>query len=160
VIGGEVGRRNGYTLVEFMDYECPPCRTNSQKVQDIANLYNLQLVIRHLPLLMHRNAASAAAAAEAAREQGKFWKMHEALLKGGVLDAGEIKALAQKIGLNEKRFLSAWKGSAKKRASLDERVAEAIGLQGTPSFLLCTPKGEVWLLSNFEQINDLMKSNP
>ncbi len=151
--------KSPYVLVEFMDYQCPPCRANRGKIKNIVKLYGnrMQLVVRHLPLPMHHNALSAAAAAEAAREQGKFWPMHDALLAGGSLDAPEIKSLADKIGLNEARFQTAWVGNAKERVQADQETAEAIGLNSTPSFLLCTSKGQVWRLNRLEQIHELVK---
>lgn len=157
--GNDVSKGRSFTLVEFLDYQCSPCRMQREKVQDIVNLYGgkVQLVVRHLPLRMHANAASAAAAAEAAREQGKFWLMHEALLKGGALEPPEIKLLAHKVGLNEKHFLSAWQGNAKERVAFDRRAAEAMGIDSTPSFLLCTPQGQVWYLSDLNQVHDLVR---
>src|ERR1043165_6240505 len=70
------------TLVEYGDYECPDC-LNAEPV--VAKLRarlgaRLRLVFRHFPQSsIHPRASAAAAAAEAAGVQGKFWQMHAAL---------------------------------------------------------------------------------
>jgi protein-disulfide isomerase len=106
---------------------------------------------------MHPHAASAAAAAEAAREQGKFNWMHTALLSGKSLDDSEITSLAKAGGLDNNRFHTAWKGAASARVDADLRLGEALGVNSTPSFVLCTPRGEVWLLERLEQIHGIVK---
>ena len=40
---------------------------------------SLNFVFRNLPLTMHKNALTAAQAAEAARMQNRFWEMHDLL---------------------------------------------------------------------------------
>ena len=104
--------------VEFFDYQCPPCREVRGNVKGIEDLYKgkIRVVYRNFPLAMHLHAASAAAAAEAARDQGKFDVVHEALLAGKSLDDPEIVLLAHNAGLNQQRFRSAWKHSATLRS--------------------------------------------
>src|SRR4029079_17972294 len=70
------------TLLEYGDYECPDC-FNAQPV--IAELRDrlgddLRIAFRHFPRSsVHPRASAAAAAAEAASNQRKFWEMHAAL---------------------------------------------------------------------------------
>jgi hypothetical protein len=68
------------TLVEYGDYECPPCASSQVVVQQLLAKYpqDLKYEFRHLPLTgIHPNALQAALAAEAAGEEGKFWVMHD-----------------------------------------------------------------------------------
>src|SRR2546423_12652745 len=72
------------TLVEYGDYECPDCFNAEPVVAQIrARLGDkLRFVFRHFPRSsIHPRASVAAAAAEAAARQGKFWEMHEALFR-------------------------------------------------------------------------------
>src|ERR1700704_2201837 len=72
------------TLVEYGDYECPDCFNAEPVVAEIrARLGDkLRYVFRHFPRSsIHPRASVAAAAAEAAARQGKFWEMHEALFR-------------------------------------------------------------------------------
>lgn len=158
IIGFKESVNGGYTLIEFMDYQCPPCRASRVKVETIRDLYQgkLNVVVRNLPLRMHNHSLSAAAAAESAREQGRFWPMYDALMTGGPLAPAEIKSIARRIGLDNARFQRSWGGSGKAAAVSDSHLAEALGLKATPSFLLCTPKGQVWHLQRLDQVAPLM----
>src|SRR5579872_4190862 len=75
------------TLVEYGSYDCPHCR--QALVITLALLKeahetgpSLRLVYRHFPPSNGRSPAQRAAeVAEAAARQGRFWEMHEHLLK-------------------------------------------------------------------------------
>ena len=90
-----------YTLVEFTDYECPPCRKLATALPNLIASYKgkLRFVVRQLPLPMHKNAFSAACAAEAAREQGKFPQMYDALMQSKLLSDEEVKKDKSPSGL-------------------------------------------------------------
>ncbi len=158
-MGSPVYRKDAWTLVEFLDYQCPPCRVRSGKVRDAVNFYHgkVQSVVRNYPLPMHPNATAAAVAVEAAREQGKFWPMHDALLPGGALTPKEVRRIVQKIGLDQARFNVALNARAKARVALDLKQAEQLGVNATPSFLLCSPSGQVWKLDRLDQMNGMVQ---
>ncbi|HRN70192.1 MAG TPA: thioredoxin domain-containing protein [Candidatus Woesebacteria bacterium] len=68
------------TIVEFSDFECPFCQRAFPTVQQILDTYpnDVRLVYKQLPLTnIHPNAERAALASECARDQGKFWEMHD-----------------------------------------------------------------------------------
>ena len=48
-------------------------------LRDVLKAYpkEVKLVYKHFPLSFHKQAKNASKAAEAAREQGKFWEMHD-----------------------------------------------------------------------------------
>lgn len=74
--------KDGLTLVEYGDYQCPYCGQFYPIVKAVQEKYNAQIhfQFRNLPLLqVHQNAFAAARAAEAADMQGKFWQMHDML---------------------------------------------------------------------------------
>ncbi|MBM3210545.1 DsbA family protein [Candidatus Saccharibacteria bacterium] len=69
-------------LIEYGDYQCPGCAEAAPSVKSVKEQYgdDLAFVFRNFPLTqIHPNARVAAAAAEAAGEQGKFWEMHDLL---------------------------------------------------------------------------------
>jgi hypothetical protein len=66
------------TLLQYGDYECPYTRLSRHSIRTLQRDYpdSLRFVFRHFPLEeIHPHARAAAAAAEAAGAQGKFWVM-------------------------------------------------------------------------------------
>lgn len=81
---GESGAK--VTIVEFSDFECPYCaRHFTQTWPKIKSEYLdkglIKLIFKNYPLTFHTNAQKAAEAAECAKEQGKFWEMHDKLFQ-------------------------------------------------------------------------------
>ena len=73
-------------VIEFMDYECPACRTHAIETQPIideqfVNSGQVMWVVKNLPLKEHTQAPVAAAAAECAGDQGKFWPMYNLIFE-------------------------------------------------------------------------------
>lgn len=69
-------------LIEYGDFQCPGCGGAYPQLKNIKEKYkdDIAFVFRNFPLTsIHPNALAAAAAAEAAGLQGKFWEMHDAL---------------------------------------------------------------------------------
>jgi protein-disulfide isomerase len=68
-------------VVEFSDFQCPACRYAEQSLRQVFSVYDgkLRFVFKHFPLRMHQWAKPAAAAAECAGRQGKFWEYHDRL---------------------------------------------------------------------------------
>jgi len=60
-------------LVEYLDMQCPACGAFHPIVDQVkAANPDIAIVTRHFPLHFHRNARAAAAAVEAAAQQGEF----------------------------------------------------------------------------------------
>jgi protein-disulfide isomerase len=71
-------------LEEYGDYQCPPCGQLYPELKQIEKEYGnqVQIVFHHFPLMkIHKNSLVAAHAAEAARNQSKFWEMHDLLYR-------------------------------------------------------------------------------
>lgn len=67
------------TLIEYGDFQCPPCGNIHPTIKAITEQYKDQLrfVFRNFPIATsHPNAKAAAGTAEAAGLQGKYWEMH------------------------------------------------------------------------------------
>lgn len=157
-IGHQPAGTGKFTLVEFMDYQCPPCRANADPLDGLIerNQGRVELVVRNFPLRMHDRAETAAAAAEAGRQQGKFAEMHRGLLTAQDLSDAGILKIAKAVGVDVAGFNRSWRGAAKTRVATDKKSASKLGIESTPTFLLCTPKGEVWRLSNLKQAQRLV----
>ena len=69
-------RRAPYTLVEFGDYQCPPCAHRNEQVKRLLEEFpaELRFRFRHYPLEMHRYAMHCALISEISRARGNFGK--------------------------------------------------------------------------------------
>lgn len=129
------------TLVEYGDYQCPPCGelfgSIHQLQKRLAN--DIRIVYRHYPLSgSHPLAQLAAEAAEAAGAQGKFWEMHELLFDHqSALSEKVFDECAQQLGLD----MDSFRQDLKKR-TFESRVREdfkrgvANGVYGTPGLFV------------------------
>jgi protein-disulfide isomerase len=78
------GRPGGRLIVEYGDYECPYSRQAFRQIEQVEQRLdgNVRFAFRHFPLTeIHPHASAAAAAAEAAALQGRFWDMHDLLFR-------------------------------------------------------------------------------
>src|SRR5580765_7526238 len=78
-VRGEAGTP---VILEYGDYECPYSRLAFRSIERVERKLSggVRFAFRHFPLTqIHPHALAAAAAAEAATRQERFWKMHELL---------------------------------------------------------------------------------
>src|SRR6476620_7728380 len=76
------GPAAGRLILEYGDYECPFSRLAFRAIERVEQEMTggIRFAFRHFPLTeIHPHALAAAAAAEAASLQGRFWEMHELL---------------------------------------------------------------------------------
>lgn len=132
-------------IIEYSDFQCPFCgqfarETLPQLRERYIKTGKLLLVYRHMPLSsIHPYAAKAADAAECARQQGRFWQMHDALFTAQKnLDVAHITSLADAIGLDQKQFSSCLGAEPNATVSSDLASARSVGVTGTPAFLIGT----------------------
>lgn len=134
------------TVVLFSDFQCPYCSRVEPTLKQALDTYGSKVRIawKHQPLGFHANALPAAEAAEAAREQGKFWEMHDALFQNqGSLSAETYERLARQIGLNVSTFkASIASGRNKGRIAADQQQAARVGASGTPTMFVNGEKVE------------------
>src|ERR1041385_4228580 len=98
-------------LMIFSDFQCPFCRRfASDTLPEIQKAYveagRVLLIFHHMPLeQLHKQAVPAAAAAQCAERQHKFWEMHDLLFRDGAqLDGEGFTADAQSLGMQMKPF--------------------------------------------------------
>ena len=129
------------TIVEFADFGCPFSRQSSTVMRSLAGKYGDRLYYqyRDFPILeLHPNAFKAAEAGECAREQGKFWEMHDKLYQNqGDHSERELIRFAEQINLNVPGFEACLKSHRyKKEIEEDYAAGLAAGVQGTPTFFI------------------------
>ena len=128
------------TIVQWSDYQCPYCKRAESTLVTLRATYgkNLRIVMKHNPLTFHNQAMPAALAAEAAGQQGKFWKMHDKLFNNSknLTEANFIK-WARQLALNTKQFKRDMR-SDKIRARVQDMQAQGttLGVRGTPAFFI------------------------
>ena len=102
------GSPAGPLILEYGDYECPYSRQAFHAIEQIERQLggNMRFAFRHFPLTsIHPHALAAAAAAEAAALQGRFWDMHELLFhRQKALEDGDLRGYAAQLGLDVAAF--------------------------------------------------------
>ena len=128
------------TVVVFTDYQCPSCAAMHPSLDRLAKEYGnkVRLVARDFPLSQHADAFKAAEAAEAAREQGKYWEYINLLLHNqSALDVEKLKGYATELGLDRARFDSGLdSGKFKEAVQRDIEDGTKLGINGTPALFI------------------------
>jgi len=129
------------TLVEFTDYQCPSCAQTQPAIDRLAAEYGdrLRVVVRDFPLTsIHENAFKAAEAAEAAREQGKYWEYVALLFRNqSALGAQNLREYALAAGLDVTRFDAALSsGKFAEKVQRDILDGQRLGVAGTPTIFV------------------------
>jgi protein-disulfide isomerase len=130
------------TLIEFTDYQCPYCsRFTVNTLPEIMKTYidsgKVRLALMDLPLeAIHANAFKAAEATQCAREQGKFWEMHDRLF-ANQQQLDPLKPHAEALSLDVAKFEACLdSGRHAEGVRADMALAQKAGISGTPSFVL------------------------
>jgi protein-disulfide isomerase len=129
------------TVIEFSDYQCPFCKRAEPTIQAVLAKYPTQVrvVYRHLPLDgLHPRARAASIAAVCAENQGKFWEYHEQLFANQTAMSDEdLEKFASAVGLDLAAFKTCRQSpEAAQRVQADADAARAVGITGTPAFLI------------------------
>ncbi len=130
------------TFVEFFDYNCGYCKRAMDDMMALLKADpNLKVVLKEFPVLGPGSveAAQVAVAVHMQDKSGKkYLEFHQKLLGGrGQADRARALAVAKEIGLNMAQLEKDIAGPEVK-ATLQEnfKVAEALGLNGTPSYVI------------------------
>lgn len=156
------------TFVEFFDYNCGYCK---RAMTDMLTLLKddpkLKVVLKEFPVL-GPGSVEAAQVAVAVRMQDKtgkkYLEFHQKLLGGrGQADKAHALAAAKDVGMNMPQIEKDM-ASPEVKATLDEdmKLAEALGLNGTPSYVIGSDVviGAVGLPALEEKINTARCGKP
>lgn len=138
-----LGNPNGkVTMVEFFDYNCPHCK---DAVSDMLDLLkkdpDLRFILKEFPILA-QGSIDAAHVAVAVRMQDpsgeKYLAFHQKLFSyRGMVDQERALAAAKDVGCDMARLEKDMK-SPEVQTTIDEdmKLADAIGVDGTPSYVI------------------------
>jgi hypothetical protein len=128
------------TLVEWGDFQCPPCGGMSHVIEDVLRSHGdrVRFVFRQYPLSIHPNAWKAAEAALSANAQGKFFPYaHILFANQNSLDVASLKKYAREAGLDTTRFEHDLdSGRFAGDLASDKRRGTRAGVRGTPMFFI------------------------
>lgn len=136
-------------LVEYADFQCPGCNSSYPITKKISEKYRdkIGFIFRNYPLTSaHPNALAAAAAAESAGFQGKYWEMHDTLFENrsswveltGTARTDYFVKLASDIkGINVDKFKSDLENPAiRKKIDYDMALGKKDKVSGTPAMYI------------------------
>ena len=128
------------TIVEFTDFQCPSCARQHPVLERIVNEFGerVRLVVRDFPLSQHADARKAAEAAEAAREQGKYWEYAAVLFRNqSALGVDKLRQYATEVGLDRAKFdASLDSGKFAEKVQRDVMDGHKLGVNGTPTLYI------------------------
>lgn len=143
-------------IFEYADFQCPACAEASNLTSKLVDKYEgkVALIYRHFPLPGHNNAKAAAAAAEAAGKQGKFWEMNKALYSNQFAWTNEttnrdqlFADYANEIGLDMDKYNADIKSDQiAQKIKFDMALAKLENINETPTFIIDGKKisSDVW----------------
>ena len=139
-------------LVEYGDFECPPCRAYTLGFESMVDKFpgQVSFTFRHYPLSYHPNAIPAALLAESAGVQGKYWEIHNYIYSNDI-NTDKILEYAKSIGLDSDQ-MKADLDSKKYLANIeaDQASANQSGVNGTPTLFINGVQATNQELSNLE----------
>jgi protein-disulfide isomerase len=143
IYGGEnalvAGNPDGdVTVVEFFDYNCGFCkRAFSDLTKLIENDSNVRVVLKEFPIF-GEHSIGASKVAIAAREQGRYFDVHAALLEqnGRVTQEVALRK-AEELGLDMEKLKRGMEAPQVTKIIDETRaLAQELGVQGTPFYLV------------------------
>ena len=130
------------TMVEFFDYNCGYCKRALEDMMTLMkNDPNLRVVLKEMPVLSQGSIEAAQVGVGVAMQDksGKrYLDFHTKLLTGrGQVDKARALAVAKEVGADMAKIEKDMNG-AEVKAALQESfaLAEALGFQGTPSYVI------------------------
>ncbi len=125
------------TLIEFADFECPFCAMESPVLETFwqAHQANVRFVYKFFVIPSHAHGESAARAAIAAGNQGKFWEMHDMLFANrDHLEGADVDGYAKALRLDLVKLHTDMQAKATTdRIERDKKLGESLAVNSTPT---------------------------
>ena len=125
-------------IIEFFDYNCGYCKKSLDAVTELLRTeFDLKISFRDYPILAP-SSRTAAKAALASREQGKYFIFHSALMNmQGNLNEDKIFSIATNLGMNlDKLKEDMDKLEIDNIIKDNETLAKKLNIRGTPTFII------------------------
>ncbi len=126
------------TVVEFFDYNCGWCKKGFPEVVNLIEKdKNLRVVLKEFPIF-GGDSDYAAMAAIAARKQGKYWELHQAMFSHeSKITKQVVDELAAKHGLDMEKLKADMKDpSVAQELAATHALAQSLAISGTPAFIV------------------------
>ena len=125
-------------VIEFFDYRCPYCKAVAPRVDEVvAEDSAVRVVLIEFPIL-GEESVFASRAANAARAQGKYLALHDALMSHkGSLDQATVLEIAEDVEIDIEKLKADM--NAPEVDGLIRRhheLADRLGVTGTPAFVI------------------------
>jgi cyclophilin family peptidyl-prolyl cis-trans isomerase/protein-disulfide isomerase len=135
------------TIIEYSDFQCPYCAQLAPILEELQKNHpdDVRVAFRYFPLPSHPLSLKAAAAADAAGQQGKFWEMHNALFENQSAWSSMTEAdfqswvenEAQTLKLDKAKFVEAMNSKdVTDKVQTAQKHGQDIGIPGTPMVLI------------------------
>lgn len=133
-------------FIAYGDFQCPGCASAQPGIKKVTEDYkdSIAFIARNFPLpaTTHPNARAAAATAESAGLQGKYWEMYYKLYESqqewqslsGQERTDTFVGYAKSLGLDEGKFTSDLaSNSVSQKVAYDLAIGKKIGVNSTPT---------------------------
>ena len=153
------------TIVEYSDYQWPACAYFHPIVEKLKDKYSdqVQFEMKYFPLNSHRYAALAARAAQAAKNQGKFYEMHSLLFENQKRwsSSGSPTSIfvnyARELDLDIDQFKNDLNATETQKVVMEQRQeGRSAGVDATPTFFIEGEKVDP-LPRNFQEFDQLVQ---
>jgi protein-disulfide isomerase len=126
-------------ILVFTDYQCAACKADHDEVAAVARSETARFVFKEWAILGPASTL-AARAALAARYQGRYDQMRDALMRGpGPPNRANILVAARRAGVDPTRLQSdarTYEQKIDQEIARVSRQAFSLGLRGTPAYLI------------------------
>ena len=147
-------------IVLYSDFQCLYCAQLAPAIREIQakgiDGVAPTITFKNFPLVIHPNAQLAHQAAMAAKEQGKFWEMHDLLFGNQQhMQRADLVAYARQLKLDVVRFEKDLDSDRIRQAiAADTAEGNNLGVSGTPSY---TINGKLYLgTKSLAQLTELI----
>lgn len=125
------------TVVEYFDYNCGWCKKALDELTQLVDAdKNVRIVLKELPIF-GEDSSFAARAALASIKQNKYWDFHVALMKAKRVTVGNTMDIAKSVGIDVAALeVEMAKPEYAQAIEENSRIAQALGMQGTPGFII------------------------
>lgn len=127
-------------IVEFADFECPPCRHVAPDLRKLVSKYgdNVRLIQREYPnVRRHPQAQRAAEIAECFGEQGKYWEAAAELYRSTVPDDKQLGVMASRLGADTSQITACMmEHRGLPAVTQDRQDGHALGVSVTPTLFI------------------------
>jgi protein-disulfide isomerase len=151
------------TITLFSDFQCPYCARLLPTMEQVMQAYpkQVRMVFKQFPLSMHPFAQPAALASLAARNQAKFWPLHDQLFANyNKLNDVLIRQLAEGVGVDMARFDKDLATPAlQQEVAADTQLGVKAGVRGTPAAYINGKQLKDRSFNGFKQMIDAELKN-